>query len=99
MAHGFRDLIAEAVAAGIPVLTGINGLNRPALEAFTDGMAEVLPTDLSVLLAWVRSGRGRGRDPRAQGRDETGQAADDRQVSARLSCSGRAGNPVAAVIS
>ncbi|WP_206456096.1 DUF2478 domain-containing protein [Aurantimonas marina] len=55
--HGFRDLIAEALAADVPVLTGINGLNRPAFEAFTDGMAEVLPADPSALLAWVRTAR------------------------------------------
>lgn len=55
--HGFRDLIAEALAAGVPVLTGINGLNRPAFEDFTDGMAEVLPADPSALLAWVRAAR------------------------------------------
>ncbi|MCP3056296.1 DUF2478 domain-containing protein [Aurantimonas marianensis] len=55
--HGFRDLIAEALAAGVPVLIGINGLNRAAFETFTDGMAEGLPADPSALLAWVRAAR------------------------------------------
>ena len=32
--RGFRDVIAEAVAMDIPVLVGINALNRSAFESF-----------------------------------------------------------------
>lgn len=55
--RGFRDLIGEALARGIPVLTGVNALNRAAFEAFADGAAEVLPADPDAIRAWVRRAR------------------------------------------
>jgi len=52
---GFRDAIAEAVAIGLPVLVGLNSLNRDAFESFADGMAIQLPPEPAALRAWVDS--------------------------------------------
>ena len=51
--RGFRDVIAEAVAMEIPVLVGLNALNRPAFETFAEGLAIQLPPELAALMAWV----------------------------------------------
>ena len=51
--RGFRNVIAEAVAMDIPVLVGLNTLNRPAFESFTQGLAVQLPSDHAALMAWV----------------------------------------------
>lgn len=53
--RGFRDLIAEALALGIPVLVGTNAMNRAAFEEFTGGAAVALPPLASQLLSWVRA--------------------------------------------
>lgn len=51
--RGFRDVIAEAVAMDIPVLVGLNALNRSAFESFAEGLAiQLLPTP-EALVAWV----------------------------------------------
>lgn len=52
---GFRDVIAEAVAIGLPVLVGLNSLNRDAFESFADGMGIQLPPEPAALRAWVDS--------------------------------------------
>jgi len=51
--RGFRSVIAEAVAMDIPVLVGLNALNRPAFESFAEGLAVRLPSDPAALMAWV----------------------------------------------
>ena len=51
--RGFRDVIAEAVAMDIPVLVGLNSLNRTAFETFADGLAIQLPPETAALMAWV----------------------------------------------
>lgn len=51
--RGFRDVIAEALAMEIPVLVGLNSLNRPAFEDFAEGLATQLPPEPSALMAWV----------------------------------------------
>jgi hypothetical protein len=51
--RGFRDVIAEAVAMGVPVLVGLNALNRAAFEVFSAGMATELPPEPAALKAWV----------------------------------------------
>merc|ERR1711969_292785 len=51
--RGFRDVIAEAVAMDIPVLVGLNALNRPAFEDFAEGLATRLPPEPAALMAWV----------------------------------------------
>lgn len=39
--------------AEIPVLVGLNALNRPAFESFAEGLALQLPSDPATLMAWV----------------------------------------------
>lgn len=51
--RGFRDVIAEAVAMEIPVLVGLNTLNRPAFETFAESLATRLPPEPAALMAWV----------------------------------------------
>ena len=51
--RGFRAAIAEAVSLGIPVLVGLNALNREAFEEFSAGMAVHLAPDRQVLSAWL----------------------------------------------
>jgi len=51
--RGFRDVIAEAVAMDVPVLVGLNALNRPAFETFAEGLAIRLPPEPAALMAWV----------------------------------------------
>lgn len=53
--RGFRSVIAEALEKGIPVLVGLNSLNKPAFEEFAGGIAVELPPDRSALAAWVMS--------------------------------------------
>ncbi len=50
--RGFRPVIAEALAQDIPVLVGVNGLNREKFDAFTGGSAEQVPADLDAIIAW-----------------------------------------------
>jgi nucleoside-triphosphatase THEP1 len=50
--RGFRPLIAEALAKGIPVLAGVNTLNREAFDAFSDGYAAELTPVPDALAAW-----------------------------------------------
>lgn len=51
--RGFRDVIAEALALDIPVLVGLNELNRPAFEAFSEGWARQVPPTHEALMEWV----------------------------------------------
>lgn len=53
--RGFRDLIAEALSAEIPVLTAVNGMNEQAFVEFTGGVAVKLPADERSLREWVLS--------------------------------------------
>ena len=53
--RGFRDVIAEAVAMGLPVLVGLNSLNRDAFERFAGGTVIQLPPEPAALRAWVDS--------------------------------------------
>lgn len=53
--HGFRDVIAEALAMEVPVLVGLNGLNQDAFDAFAQGLAERLAPDPDALEAWALS--------------------------------------------
>jgi nucleoside-triphosphatase THEP1 len=57
--RGFRDVIAEALSRDVPVLVGLNALNRAAFEAFADGQALSLPPDRRALAEWVVSVRDR----------------------------------------
>lgn len=51
--RGFRDVIGDAVAAGIPVLLGVNDLDLEAFLDFTDGLATALPPRRDALEEWV----------------------------------------------
>lgn len=53
--RGLAPLIAEALAGGIPVLLGVNGLNLPAFATFADGLATALPADEGAVLDWCRA--------------------------------------------
>ena len=52
--QGFRPLIAEALGAGIPVLTSVTPVYRPAFEAFVADLATPLPdgATLESVRAW-----------------------------------------------
>lgn len=51
--RGFRPLIADALSRGLPVLTAVNDLNRPAFESFAADLAQTVPADLDELEAWI----------------------------------------------
>jgi nucleoside-triphosphatase THEP1 len=51
--RGFRDVIAEALGMDIPVLVGLNALNRQAFELFAGGLAVQLPPQTNALVAWL----------------------------------------------
>ncbi|MBL4915733.1 DUF2478 domain-containing protein [Szabonella alba] len=53
--HGFRALIAEAVAAGLPVLVGLNRSGQAGFDAFAAGMAQPLPPDAQALEDWANA--------------------------------------------
>ena len=61
--RGFREVIAEALARGIPVLVGLNGLNLPAFEGFAGGLAVPLPPEEEALSAWVLAATGQESCP------------------------------------
>lgn len=50
--RGFRPLIGEALAAGVPVLTAVNETNRAAFLEFAEGLAEELEAVPVALDAW-----------------------------------------------
>ena len=51
--RGFRAVIAEALSKGIPVLVGVNALNLPAFEEFSEGLGSGLPCECAALANWV----------------------------------------------
>ena len=53
--RGFRDVIAEAMSRDIPVLVGLNGLNRQPFLDFAGGLAVDLAPRSEDLLAWVEA--------------------------------------------
>ena len=53
--RGFRDLIAEALARDIPVLTGVNRLNNEAFAKFACGAEQHLMADLQSLGDWFET--------------------------------------------
>jgi len=52
---GFRTLIGEAVAGGIPVLVGLNTAGAAAFAEYADGLAEALPADSDALDHWAQA--------------------------------------------
>lgn len=53
--RGFRSVIAEAIALDIPVLVGVNAVNKAALLDFVGGEATALEPSNTVLVEWVQS--------------------------------------------
>lgn len=50
--RGFRPVIAEALALGIPVILGLNALNREAFAEFAAGLGEELPPVPAAIADW-----------------------------------------------
>lgn len=53
--RGFRSAIALALEAGIPVVVGLNSMNKTAFHDFTGGVAEEVAPDAAALIAWARA--------------------------------------------
>ncbi|MEO0864723.1 MAG: DUF2478 domain-containing protein [Pseudomonadota bacterium] len=53
LGRGFRGLIGDALAQGIPVLVGLNRLNQDAFHDFTGNAAVEIAPNETALLAWV----------------------------------------------
>jgi nucleoside-triphosphatase THEP1 len=51
--RGFAPVIGEALARGIPVLVGVNGLNLGPFLTFAGGLAEPLPPEPKTIVAWA----------------------------------------------
>ncbi|MGB0959842.1 MAG: DUF2478 domain-containing protein [Halocynthiibacter sp.] len=52
---GFRDAIAKAVLADVPVIMGVNETNKPAFLAFSDHEAVEVPADIPAVKSWLLS--------------------------------------------
>lgn len=50
---GFRPVIGQALAAGIPVLVGVSPARREAFNTFSEGMDEAVEPTLDGILAWA----------------------------------------------
>ncbi len=55
--RGMREVIAEALALDIPVISGVNRLNFDAFQEFACGEAEAAPHEISELVAWVKKSK------------------------------------------
>ena len=53
--RGFRPLIAEALAQGIPVLTAVAPEQAQAFARFAEDLADPLPARMDALLDWCRN--------------------------------------------
>ena len=53
LGRGFRSLIGDALAREMPVVVGLNALNKEAFFAFTEGAAEQVSPDRDAILSWV----------------------------------------------
>lgn len=54
MGRGFCPVIADALGRGVPVLVGVNDLNRSSFAEFSAGVAIELPDELGSVLSWAR---------------------------------------------
>ena len=55
LGRGFRGLIADAMERGIPVLVGLNVLNRDAFDDFTGGVGEEVAPEVDAVADWLRA--------------------------------------------
>lgn len=53
--RGFRPVIAQALALGVPVLTSVSDKNRSAFDLFAADFATLLPADEAEVLSWCRT--------------------------------------------
>jgi hypothetical protein len=53
--RGFRPVIAEALSAGIPVLSGVAHEHEADFSAFAEGMATELAPHIEAILHWCRA--------------------------------------------
>lgn len=51
--RGFRAVIGAALDVGVPVLVGLNPLNREAFDRFSGGLATELDADPGSILRWA----------------------------------------------
>ncbi|NIY72167.1 DUF2478 domain-containing protein [Marivivens donghaensis] len=52
--RGFRPVVGEALAAGIPCLLAVRDETVPAFIEFTEGMGEELPNNVDAVMAWAK---------------------------------------------
>lgn len=52
--RGFRPVIGNALAAGIPVLLGLNETNRTAFREYAGEFSEPVEPEFDAVVAWVR---------------------------------------------
>lgn len=55
--RGLCPVILRAMESGIPTLVGVNEMNTPIFQAFSDGMAEALRPDLRSVRDWYETAR------------------------------------------
>lgn len=53
--HGFRSMIENAVALGVPVLVGLKKIHLDAWTQFVGGEPLLLPTDVDEILGWCEA--------------------------------------------
>lgn len=58
--RGFRALIGAALAEGVPVVVGLNGLNAAAFAEFGAGLARRLEATPEALESWLEEGKDDG---------------------------------------
>lgn len=51
--RGFRSVIASALEHDMPVLVGLNALNREAFDKFSGGLATELDAELCSIIQWA----------------------------------------------
>ncbi|MFN4153946.1 MAG: DUF2478 domain-containing protein [Paracoccaceae bacterium] len=53
--RGFRPVIGQAMAMGVPVLTSVSTKNRAGFDLFAEGTASALGTDEAAVMLWCLS--------------------------------------------
>ena len=54
--RGLVPVISDALARGLPVLVGVNGLNLPLYLDFASGLSDALPATEETVAAWCLQG-------------------------------------------
>lgn len=79
--RGFVPLVAEALARGLSVLVGVNGLNLPAFLTFAAGQAQALSDDPAAMARWLAAGRDVRRGPALVQADGSARERPSRNLS------------------